>query len=516
LAECIKPSLGGVSFDYVTYNQKPEPEPIAVFKVEIAGTKPFAFEASGLPDGLIVLKDPLSGEYRLSGTLRKAGKFVAPFTLSNACGSQTGNVNMTIPESVVVPEQVAKEPEVTAAPTPIFIESGLGFNITESKDGIEFNEPVTIIRGSADGRYLFIGTNGGRRSQEEGKYFQSKRPSNFQSQYELFPNFFIFDVSDFGSPRFLGSFELGTYHRFDPWRDIYYAQPVLSIVSRGSYIYVGTGGSRSYSGGTPPGPTHEFYIIDISAPTTPRIASSLEVRDVQIESVEITLVGNYAYLSGGDIASPLKVADIRNPSSPSIVKSISTNNIKTDLGPLIRAGNYGYITARAAVNAYPDWVARRTNIVNISNPPSLSGIKRTSASLSAMAVLGDKLYGVQSGVLSVFDISDPTLLSPLASPLAGKPVSALYTDSGLLYAQGTNGALFIVDGETGRVLSTLEVSTFPLPPSRFGNYDGATADAFPKTVYAQGNHAYIGGIMPGSSNKTGLLKFMEVSGLTGQ
>lgn len=84
------------------------------------------------------------------------------------------------------------------------------------------------------------------------------------------------------------------------------------VTGKTNYVYL----TRSASGGK------EFYVFDVSTPTSPVLAGSL---DLSGDLNEIASSGNYAYGASSDDSQEFQVIDITSVSSPALAASVDLN-----------------------------------------------------------------------------------------------------------------------------------------------------------------------------------------------
>lgn len=84
------------------------------------------------------------------------------------------------------------------------------------------------------------------------------------------------------------------------------------LVDSGNYLYL----TRAASAGK------EFYVFDISTPTAPTIAGSI---DLNGDIKAIGKIGNYVYGASSDNTQEFQVIDVTTPSSPAMVASLNLN-----------------------------------------------------------------------------------------------------------------------------------------------------------------------------------------------
>lgn len=93
-AVCIKPVLADRSLE----GQVEQAFSYALTGTTIIkeGTLPISFSAQGLPQGLLMLSDTVTGIRRIAGVPQEAGSFTVTIIAQNACGSYSGEITLNI------------------------------------------------------------------------------------------------------------------------------------------------------------------------------------------------------------------------------------------------------------------------------------------------------------------------------------------------------------------------------------------------------------------------------------
>lgn len=173
----------------------------------------------------------------------------------------------------------------------------------------------------------------------------------------------VIDVSDVDNPAYEG----GIYGAGAP----NFLNTAHGLAISGNFAYIGATGDNSFvviNISTPSNPTYEakythstnanrlkdikivgnyaycvdgnnghMAVIDISTPSSPTYKT--KVASVGLFPRNLWVVGNYAYVSGGQFVNSLNIVDITNPLSPSIVGNISgsgsPNYLQTSAGVFV-------------------------------------------------------------------------------------------------------------------------------------------------------------------------------------
>ncbi|MGH7234299.1 MAG: hypothetical protein ACREF7_02535, partial [Candidatus Saccharimonadales bacterium] len=229
--------------------------------------------------------------------------------------------------------------------------------------------------------------------------------------------------------------------------------------------------------------TPDFYIVNISNPASPTIASTTTAHLTAPAGLSIS--NGTAYISdfsGNDIA----VFNVNNPSSPTYVTSFSTGSGSNPAGSTIQGQNL-YV-AESGTNA--------VSIINISNPssPSLTGtISGTNAYPNNVAVSGRYLY-VNEYNGNTFQIYDLGGTYTQSLQVGSTTTSTLQVTSNALVSGDENiqGGLEVgTNAEIGGSLGVAgQLGVSGIVPTYVGeNSDSDLSD--PLDIYVSGNYAYV-------------------------
>lgn len=218
-----------------------------------------------------------------------------------------------------------------------------------------------------------------------------------------------------------------------------------------------------------------FFVINISTPTAPTVAGTLTLAGTP---TNISVSGNYAYVSNAGDTTELQIVNISNPASPTLAGTYNASGNGNGLS-VFTVGTTAYLS-RAANGASDEFV-----IVNASNPasPTRTGGYALNVSMNEVFVSGSVAYVATSSdtqELLVINMVFPSTLSlGTAVNLPGT------TDAATVSGYGTT----IVVGQ-GAILYSGNFST-PLIPVL-----GASV-TLPGTIYdidasATNNYAFAG------------------------
>jgi hypothetical protein len=148
-----------------------------------------------------------------------------------------------------------------------------------------------------------------------------------------------------------------------------------------------------------------FFIADISTPTAPVFKGSLTLAGTP---TNITVQGNYAYVTNQQDTGELQIVDISTPTAPvykTLFDMVGTGNGQS----IAVSGNYAYV-ARAS-DATTN--ANEFTVVNITNPlvPTLAGGYNNNISMNGIYLSGNYAYVATSSTtteLLVIGIYTPT------------------------------------------------------------------------------------------------------------
>ena len=204
-------------------------------------------------------------------------------------------------------------------------------------------------------------------------------------------------------------------------------------------------------------------IIDLSVPSTPTLMGTY---DTVGSALDVTVVGNYAYVADGPSSTNLAIIDVTTPSTPTLTGSVNVSGSTSNVTVL---GNTAYFESSTFNTLYV------YNVSIPSTPTLIASISATDALHGAPAVAGDYLYlpDTTNG-FKIYDInppSTPTLVGTHPSTASAVAVAGNFA--------------YLADGGNG--LTVLNVST-PASPAYATSFDtsGVTAD-----LALAGNYAYL-------------------------
>lgn len=267
-----------------------------------------------------------------------------------------------------------------------------------------------------------------------------------------------------------------------------WATPVLTagivnagykVATQGTYAYVVKNSST--------GPN--FTIVNTATTTAPAVVGSLTITGTP---TNITVSGNYAYVTTSSSSGELVIVNIANPASPSVASTYNASGSAGGLGVFV-SGNYAYLS-RAANSAVDELV-----IVNVTNPaaPTRTYGIGLNVAMNDVYVNGTTIYVVtNSGTQEVIRYT-PILFG------------VTYTST-VLNLPGTIAATTI-DG-TGDTLFVGQATTFYAINGTTMASQGSVV--LPGTITdvdynSNGTYAYAG-----TSYASGELQVMNVSSLT--
>lgn len=180
----------------------------------------------------------------------------------------------------------------------------------------------------------------------------------------------------------------------------------ISVATAGNYLYLGRQNNNGY----------EFFVFDITTPSTPSLLGKLAVGDTVND---IAISGNYAYLASSDNSGELTVVDISTPSTPTIATTFNltagnSGNDNSDALAVSLSGNALYLTRVASAG-------KEFYVFDISTTtaPTLTGSVDLNGDLKEIAMIGNYVYGASSDnteefqVISVSTPASPTLAASL-------------------------------------------------------------------------------------------------------
>lgn len=227
----------------------------------------------------------------------------------------------------------------------------------------------------------------------------------------------IVDISNPASPAIAATFDLTAGNSGNANAD-----GLAVVMGKTNYIYL----TRSTSGGK------EFYVFDITIPTSPSLVGSV---DLNGDLSEIAQSGNYAYGASNDNTQEFQVIDVTSVASPALLASLDLNEGDTAAdGISITVGTNTVYLGRDGSTGSPEFY-----VINVTTPssPSITStldigthiIKSLDYSSSANLVFFANKEPTSDDYDSV-DVSipsTPTLLTSLN--LNGEPNKLVYESS---------------------------------------------------------------------------------------
>lgn len=224
----------------------------------------------------------------------------------------------------------------------------------------------------------------------------------------------------------------------------------IDVAGSGNGLKVATSGSYAYfiKANTLLAGNPDFSVFDISNPSSPTLVSMIELPG---DLINISVAGNYAYITSNDSSRELQVIDISNPSSPTAVATYNAPGGATATG-IFAKGNTAILTTGA------DLLANEVFILNISNPlsPTLLGSLNTGQNMNEAYISGNTAYVTSDNdgsELHVIDITNP------ASPSLVRTIDFVGTANALTI-DGHQSKLYVGQGSTVR---SLDISTATNP-----------------------------------------------------
>ena len=199
----------------------------------------------------------------------------------------------------------------------------------------------------------------------------------------------------------------------------------------------------------------ELFIIDVSDPTSPSVAASLEIgSDVN----DIAIVGTNAFLATSSNTAELQVVSLLTPTSPSVTGSLNLAGTP-DAETVVAEGNNLYL-GRSVYSGGPEIYS-----ISIATPTSPSELSSLEAgdTVWKMVLAQSNTYvyaatGSDTAEMAVIDVSAPGSISQTAALDVSGP-----SDGTAIHAFSTYGLLGTDDG----YLRVVDVST-PSSPSVVG------------------------------------------------
>ncbi|MBI4089803.1 MAG: hypothetical protein HY421_00205 [Candidatus Kerfeldbacteria bacterium] len=258
----------------------------------------------------------------------------------------------------------------------------------------------------------------------------------------------ILDVTDKNKPKLIGSYE--------------------TLRSEGSYISdLEVVGSYVYAAVQPYG----LFVFDVSDPTSPKKVGSYKT--IGYQSDKVTMVGNYAYLSG----SLLQIIDVSTPASPTFKKNIALSGAAGR--PFVSSTKlYVPIIGGSACSSPGSLVIY--DVADKLNPVMFGSVATKCHALSVV-VEGNTAYVADgTGGLVTIDVTNST-----APTFLGQYDTANYAANVAL----NQSTAYVSDGNS---IVTLNVSA-PAAPTLASNRSINTGGASPDLIVTDDSRMYLSG-----------------------
>jgi hypothetical protein len=211
--------------------------------------------------------------------------------------------------------------------------------------------------------------------------------------------------------------------------------------------------------------------------------------NVMFNSIFVTVVGNFAYVTGS-LSDNLAIVDISNPADPVTVGNWDPNDINVMNYPnsVTVTGSYAYVAGGNSDNLAIVDISNPARPVTVGNwdPNDISVMD----SANFVTVSGSYAYvaGYNSLNLAIVDISNPTNPTTVGNWSPGWSVMAEATSVTI------SGSYAYVTGFTHNNLAIVDISN-PADPYVVGNWrpDDVGVMEGPWAVAVSGSHAYISG-----------------------
>ena len=185
-------------------------------------------------------------------------------------------------------------------------------------------------------------------------------------------------------------------------------------------IYLVTANNNNGQNGSDP----EFYIIDVSSPSSPALLGSL---NLGATANAITVSGNYAYVASADNSQELKIINISNPNSPSLAGYYNARTPENS-DAISVAINGSTIYLGRVVNS-----GRELLILNVSNPSSsnLLGSYEADGDINDIYFDANRVFLATSNALQEFQLVN---VANSANPIQISNYDLLGTANGIFYS----------------------------------------------------------------------------------
>lgn len=297
--------------------------------------------------------------------------------------------------------------------------------------GSTVTPPGSWLTPTVDASINIAGNDDGRKVQIVGNYAYIVMAGGA-------PNFLIYDISNPSSPTLAGSLTLNG--------------PLNNIFVEGNYAYIASADN-----------SQELQIIDVSNPNSPSLYSSYnDTRNDDARGVYKD--GNYVYLAlnGG---SDFVIVNVTNPLTPTNTGNLTLNGGAIEVTV---SGNYAYVSS--------DSNSQEIQVVNITNKsaPSLSTSVNLSGNSNAdtIAHSGSELYIGQGTMLHTYSISSPATPSAQGSLAMGG--GTIVND--IAFDQSTTPKLlYLATGGPQGEFATVNITTLTAPTLYSAlNYSGGS------------------------------------------
>jgi hypothetical protein len=200
----------------------------------------------------------------------------------------------------------------------------------------------------------------------------------------------------------------------------------VAIAGPTAYALVSVGGN--------PGHT-DVVVVSLAKPSAPAIAGRVSLS----AGMTIKVAGSLVYVAAG--STGLQIVNVASPNAPIFVGKIDTPGTATDVAV---SGGYAYVADTTAVQ-----------VVNVATPSRPTIVRTLATSATAVVVGGTKLYAVDGSQFKVIDVTSPTapvLLSATSGYGSVQGVTVVGTTAFLatpaqLHSDRTGG-LYVLDVTT--------------------------------------------------------------------
>ncbi|GEM_PF-622367 len=259
-------------------------------------------------------------------------------------------------------------------------------------------------------------------------------------------NFFIFDVSTFGSPVLKGSLALNG----DP----------NSMVVSGNYVYIASTANAQ-----------ELQVVDVSNAAAPALAASFDLTaansgSANADALSITMTGAKVYLGRTNAGKEFYVFNVSVPTAPALFGTLDLNGSPNDM---IVSGSYVYIASDDNVS--------ELQIVDISNSllPTLAGTLDLDsgdpqADGKSIAVNGAEAYLGRKGSPGAPEFYVINVTTPAAPVLDGTLDLGSLTVNSIDVSTTASLAFIVNTAPSTNDYKAIDVSA-PTTPNQISNID---------------------------------------------